>query len=852
MPENQSPPRISAMLRFAIKSGVKAAVALQIRNRTMLDARDDQGRTPLMLSATKGSLDLCVLLLEAGANPALVCNEGKTAARIAAEMGHEALGSMLQSLLEEPAYSPHGEVGQAAGDVPGHEAGDSDKDVIPEGAEVAVSPSLVSAMAASTASETHHDTSFFIGDAVLASTDTGQSDCKGSDHIGVTKQGGIEGKHHQCNTLPRNSGNVVSLVVSDVLLVQPSEAGGDLKVFPAWNVDSDDLTGALLADNAPAHSNTGTGGNALHDDDFEQAESHGFVLLDIPCTDGSDVSAKDLNEPDHLHADDFGWKAEEEVTPPDSDVSLLLSAVQTHRRITRHRALNTDESWDDVELELPELKPVVSRDSETQEFLKAVLVEGFHRGWVAFDKVAEACRLDAGPTADMLLPAALQVLEDVGIRVEEENLADDAADGLVDEEQALFLDEAFERLDAYLSETLSEENAYNSCTMRAYSRDARAVGLISKDGEELLGTRMDSSIKALARYLKDLPESAGLELYASTPEHEVVSSDDVDEEDISDLDESVETDEEGRVSGSFEDYVHALRAGDVSGKTDAMIPRPSALVLANLIDAFHRLDADFQPELALEHIRIFEKARNDLVNANLRLVMSIAGKYRNSGMPLEDLVQEGNIGLMKAAEKFEVQRGFKFSTYATWWIRQAITRAIADQLRLVRVPVHMVEKIKKVHRCTRELAGKSSISVKDDDLAAVLEMSVQELKKVRRADREMVFRAGIDELDWPELLAEEETDGFHCMERTELQDAIEVALSQLTMRDQAIVRYRFGLGLGEDFTLEQIGMMFDVTRERIRQIEAKAMRKLRHPNRSRVLANFLDGDVLLDGIDEGG
>ncbi|WP_170253013.1 MZA anti-phage system associated sigma-70 family RNA polymerase sigma factor MzaA [Vogesella mureinivorans] len=836
------------MLRFAIKSGVKAAVALQIRNRTMLDARDDQGRTPLMLSAATGSLDLCVLLLEAGANPALVCNEGKTAARIAAEIGHEALGSMLQSLLEEPAYSPLGEVGQAAGDFPGHEAGDSDKDVIPDGAEIAVSPSSVSAMDPATASGTHHDTSFFIGDTVLTSTDTGQSDCKATDHIGVIEQGGIEGKRHQRNTLPRNSGNVVS----DVLLVQPREAGGDLKVFPAWNKDSDDLTGELLADNAPAHSNTGTGGNALHDDDFEQAKSHDFVQLNIPCTDGSDVPAKDLNEPDHLHEDDFGWKAEEEVTPPDSDVSLLLSAVQTHRRITRHRALNTDESWDDVELKLPELKPVVSRDSEAQEFLKAVFVEGFHRGWVAFDKVAEACRLDAGPTADVLLPAALQVLEDVGIRVEEENLADVAADGLVDEEQALFLDEAFERLDAYLSESLSEENAYNSSTMRAYSRDARAVGLISKDGEELLGTRMDSSIKALARYLRDLPESAGLELYASTFEREVVSGDDVDEEDISDLDASVETDEEGRVSSSFEDYVRALRAGNVSGKTDAMIPRPSALVLANLIDAFHRLDADFQPELALEHIRIFEKARNDLVSANLRLVMSIAGKYRNRGMPLEDLVQEGNIGLMKAAEKFEVQRGFKFSTYATWWIRQAMTRAIADQLSLVRVPVHMVEKINKMHRCTRELASKSSISVKDDDLAAALELSVQELRKVRLVDREMVFRAGIDELDWPELLAEEETDGFHCMVRTELQDAIEVALSQLTERDQAIVRYRFGLGLDEDFTLEQIGMMFDVTRERIRQIEAKAMRKLRHPNRSRVLADFLDGDVLPDGIDEGG
>ena len=849
MLENQSPPRISAMLRFAIKSGAKAAVELQIRNRSMLDARDDQGRTPLMLAAEKGSQELCELLLDAGANPALVSNEGKTASSIAAEMGYDVLGCMLHRAQDEPAGSSLFEVVVTPEDIHRHEIVGDDKAVVLRDERAAESTSLGYFMGVQAVSQTHQDV-FSAGSSGVSSADTGPSDYGDSGDEDIARSTDIEGDSCQWIALSDNPGKGVTPIVPDVLLSQPDVIGIEQqRVNSSWNEASDGLIDFPPSeDSAWVDADT-----SAQFDDIAQAGPHDFVLLHLPFSDVPVTELEEENDSAHLHEDDdSGWKAEEEVVTPKSDVSLLISVTQTHRRISRHRALNTDESWEDVELELPEVKPAVIRGSEEQEFLRALFVEGFQRGWVTFDKVAEACQLDAGPAADALLPATLQILEDYGIKVEEANQDSFTAEGVVNEELAVLLDEAFERLEAYLSESLSEVHTFNSSTLRTYSQDARAVGLISKDGEILLGTRMDSAIKALARYLAALPDSAWVDCFEDVQPQQEVSADELDEDEAVDLEQIEITDEEGRFSGSFEDYVNILRAGDISGKTDEMIPRPSASLLAGLIKKLHLFDPELQPELALEHIRIFEKARHDLVNANLRLVMSIASKYSNSGIYLEDLIQEGNIGLMKAAEKFEVQLGFKFSTYATWWIRQAITRCIADQLRLVRVPVHLVEKINKVQRGIRELEGKSLGGVSDSELAVSLDMSVNEVCKVKQvADREVIFLSGFDEIDSPELLAGNESDGFHCVENDELANAIRAALSELSEREHQIIKYRFGIGLEDDFTLEQVGIMFDVTRERIRQIEAKALRKLRHPNRRMVLAMFWDENDLHDDIDEG-
>lgn len=845
MPENHSPPRMSAMLRFAIQSGVKEAVALQIRNRTVLNARDDHGWTPLMLSAAKGSLDLCVLLLEAGADPALVCNEGKTAARIAAEMGHEALGNMLHTLLGEAAHSSRSEVGWPARAVQGHEAGDSDRFACPEEKQIHVSPFPASVMSVSAAPKKVHQNQSVAGHPAHPFKDTGPSGSEDSDEAGVAAQTGIDRERLLGNTRPGNPVNFASPVAPDVLRMQPGDAWSEHKAFSGLNTRADELTDERPVNSGLACPESGTGTHA-RSDAAGRLWQLGVAHLGLACVVDSGARAETLNESNDSPEEDFGWTAEEEVTAPEYDASLLLAAVQTHRRISRHRALNTDESWDDVALELPDLKPAVCWDRETHEFLGAVLVEGFHRGWVAFCKVAEACRLDAGPAADMLLPAALHVLEDLGIRVDEEDLATDAADGWVDEELALLLDDAFERLDAYLRELPGEENAFNSSTMQAYSREARSVGLISRESEEVLGTRMDSAIKALTRYLTALPDSVCLALLEHVPKRVNTSEEDeLGEDEISLREETEEADVEGFKSGSFDDFLSSSRAGAFSSATDGMIPRPSGLRLARLIRELHRLDAEHQPELALEYIRIYEQARNDLINANLRLVMSIASRYRNSGMPLEDLVQEGNLGLMKAVEKFEVQRGFKFSTYATWWIRQAISRGIADQLRLVRIPVHMMEAIRKVRRGARVLENTYPFVASNQKLAESLDISISELRKVQLTDHEMIFEGDIDEGEWAKLFADERSDAFHVVSQIELSDAIEKVLLGLERKEQKVIRYRFGIGLREEMTLEQVGMIFEVTRERIRQIESKAMRRLQHPNRTGALAIYLEDECRL-------
>ena len=301
--------------------------------------------------------------------------------------------------------------------------------------------------------------------------------------------------------------------------------------------------------------------------------------------------------------------------------------------------------------------------------------------------------------------------------------------------------------------------------------------------------------------------------------------------------------EDGTDDATGEEITEEIPVENLTLSKDVKINDPVRMYLKE-IGRINLLTSDEEFEYAKRAEEGDEEAKRMLAESNLRLVVSIAKRYVGRGMLFLDLIQEGNIGLMKAVDKFDPTKGYKFSTYATWWIRQAITRAIADQARTIRVPVHMVETINKLARVQRQLTQDLNREPTDEEIAKKLGISIEKVREVYKISQDPVsLETPIGEEDDSHLgdfIKDERTMGPEEYATIEmLKEELQGVLGTLTDREEKVLRLRFGLDDGQCLTLEEVGQIFGVTRERIRQIEAKALRKLRHPSRSRKLKDFL-------------
>jgi RNA polymerase primary sigma factor len=569
------------------------------------------------------------------------------------------------------------------------------------------------------------------------------------------------------------------------------------------------------------------------------------------------------------------WEEAEEVLFPLGEVSTLQSSSAIQQVISDHLPVNTDPGWEEIEIDLPETVTRRPRSDDLDEdmctAIRLVLFEGLQMGRVPISAVEHAAvHFDEGFSRNLQM-SLTYVLNDLGVMIDEDYFGEVAPIANVRDCRTPRVEEALD----YLMDLLAARND----PARYYQREILQGDLLSRIGEVELAVKMETAknraLGVIGRSPPLLREIIRLADNALHGEISITALVDAESPELVVVDDG---DEAGSAPGQFEDLLGdgeeppaadtSPVMGDVGTQMqiirrmliDGTLQEKELLgILQNLrlkvslmeqlctTRAHQELGTEIKTAL-MSALSTFRESRNELVIRNLRLVNSIARRYVFRGLEFLDLVQEGNIGLMKAVEKFDYRRGFKLSTYGTWWIRQAITRAIADQARLVRLPVHMVESLNKVNRIKDDIERTSGRPAPMRLISKSASMDPESIAKILRADRDTVslddpVSGFSSETTVPEELIDRELGPEELVMLGALQLAIAKILESIAPRSQEVIRLRFGLGDDHDFTLEEIGAKYDLTRERIRQIEAKALMKLRHPSRSPVLRDFFDGTV---------
>lgn len=588
-----------------------------------------------------------------------------------------------------------------------------------------------------------------------------------------------------------------------------------------------------------------------------------------------------LDELDDGEFDLSGWEVEEEPTPPEADSVVVDSASAVQVAITAHEPIDSSAEWDDIDAYLPEVALPLARadDAEGRARLRLLLLRALREGSVpALDIQAQSTNDDrsANPEAEAYLA---MVINDLGAEADERfeySGADESFEVFVDPEEtpdeAAALDEALVAIDRAASPRHEP--------LRIYQREFQRLRLLTAEEEIRLAKDMEAALDVALDALASWPEgiartlAAGADAIAGSrqlssiwvggePDPEPASAEglEADEHGADDLEEAAEDDGEPRntepVGAGEAGFAYALRR--LASLTEAEdVPRASlqeirqALAglrlnrrfLLELIDAAHGSAAC--PAFA-RAMAGFRQHRDRMTAANLKLAFFHAKKYLYSGEPLDDLAQEGNIGLLKAVDRYDWRRGFRFSTYATWWVRQQISRHVADKARTIRVPVHLFEKLQRAERIAHAFETASGREPTLAELAERVEMPSHKLAALLRIAPEP---SSIDEAAVDGMIAIDARDVYaspdpaDVVAESQLNQAVDRYISSLSTKDrkeERILRMRFGIGVDEALTLDEIGMRFEVTRERIRQIEAKALRRLRHPGRSEPFARMALG-----------
>ena len=590
-----------------------------------------------------------------------------------------------------------------------------------------------------------------------------------------------------------------------------------------------------------------------------------------------------------LGADDDGdfdltrWETEVDQPPPEVDTTISAAACGIQIVITKHQPIDTSSDWDDFEAFLPEQASPLPRseDAEAQDRLRLVLLRAIREGSVPQSAIVDLTLGDKGSPDTEAAALLSMVVNDLGAETDErfeyltfhENFAVFVSPEMTQDEE-----ESVTEALAYI-ENLSNRR---KDPLRIYQREFQREELLTAEAEVALGKTMECGIERALDALASWPSGVTAVLTAakkvtsgtkplrwlstgspaSLNESNPILGDERHSSPVA-LTE-IETDSAEDDDSPFE--LSAKETTDDLAKFSA-----NAMALADLSvepidrkayrEVIHSLglsrsfllelaDSDLgsEAEVALEFkqaIGDYRRAREKLATANLKLVSSIAKKYLFSGEPLDDLLQEGNIGLLKAVDRYEWRRGFKFSTYATWWIRQGVSRYVADKSKMIRLPVHLYEQAQRFANASRSFELERGRAPTVEEIAAFVDLPIRKAAVLVRASLEPVPIDGLDDLD--DLVAADSKDQFvvrdpmDIVEDTQLINLVGQLLGELKLNEQCVVRMRFGIGGHDQMTLEQIGAQLDVTRERVRQIETAALRKLKQPARLVKLLCDLNG-----------